>query len=104
MEKFIGKEIFFRFLEEKETSVMGIRLYFVGVKYIFGTKIKSFEYENESKNYCFVLEPAENGIPYTATQYFISKKDLEEFLRKEDAYKESFEKATCISINVAEEG
>lgn len=104
MEKFIGKELFFRFLKEEETSVMGVRLDFVGVKYIFGTKIKSFEYENESKNYCFVLEPVENGIPYTATQYFMSKKELEDFLRKEDSYKESFEKATCISINVAEEG
>lgn len=104
MEKFIGKELFFRFLKEEETSVMGVQLDFVGVKYIFGTKIKSFEYENESKNYCFVLEPVENGIPYTATQYFMSKKELEDFLRKEDSYKESFEKATCISINVAEEG
>lgn len=102
MEKFIGKEIFFRFLEENETIVMGVRLNFVGVKYIFGAKIKSFEYEKESKNYCFVLESAENGIPYTATQYFISKKKLEDFLRKEDSYKESFEKATCISINTAE--
>lgn len=103
MEKFIGKELFFRFLKEEETIVMGVRLDFVGVKYIFGTKIKSFEYEKESKNYCFVLEPTENGIPYTATQYFISKTELEDFLRKEDSYKESFEKATCISINAAEQ-
>ncbi len=103
IEKFIGEELVFRFLKEEETVVMGVKLNFVGVKYIFGTKIQSFEYNKDLKNYFFVLEPAENAIPYTATQYFVSKKTLEDFLNREDSYKKLFEKATCIPIIAAEE-
>lgn len=102
MKEYIGKELFFRFLKEEKKVVMGIQLDVVGIKYIYGTKIKSFEYEQESRKYCFVLEPTQNVMPYTATQYFISKNELEEFLKNESSYNELFEKSTYISVT--EEG
>lgn len=102
MKEYIGKELFFRFLKEEKKVVMGVQLEVVGIKYIYGTKIKSFDYEQESRKYCFVLEPIQNVIPYTATQYFLSKNELDKFLKNESSYNELFEKATCISVT--EEG
>ena len=98
MKKYMGKELFFRFLKEEKKIVMGVQLEVVGVEYIYGTKIKSFDYEKESRKYSFVLEPTQNGVPYTATQYFISKSELEKFLKDENSFNELFEKATIISV------
>ena len=97
MKEYIGKELFFRFLKEEKKVVMGIQLEVVGIKYIYGSKIKSFDYEQESRKYRLALEPTQNVIPYTATQYFISKNELEKFLKNENSYNELFEKATYIT-------
>ena len=98
MKEYIGKELFFRFLKEEKKVVMGVQLEVEGVKYIYGTKIKSFYYEDESRKYCLELEPTSNIVPYTATQYFITKNELDIFLKNENSYNELFEKATYIPV------
>ena len=67
-------------------------------EYIGKELFKSFYYEDESRKYCLELEPTSNIVPYTATQYFITKNELDIFLKNENSYNELFEKATYIPV------
>lgn len=92
-----GKEMYFRYLLEEKSDIMGVELSYVGIKYIFGAKICEFEYDENSKKFEIEIRKAkEQQDIYTATLYFESKEILEDFLVKEDEMKEQFVNAELL--------
>lgn len=92
----VGREMFFRFLKDEKSTIMGQELHYYGIKYIFGGKVKKFSYDENSEKFETELEPADDTEMYTSTQYFISEKDLNLFLDEEDRYRKTFIDAKLI--------
>lgn len=103
VESMEGKEMYFRYLLEEESNIMGVRLNYVGIKYIFGAKIKKFDYDKSTKRFEVELDKAdEQQDLFTSTRYFENKEELEKFLLKEDEMKEQFINAKLIPEIIAE--
>ena len=80
-----GKELLFRFVKEETVEILGVDLSVSAVKYIFGTKIKKFSFDEETRAFSIILDRASEDIdPYTATLYFANTEDLKSFLESED--------------------
>lgn len=103
VESMEGREMYFRYLMEENFDIMGVGLSYVGIKYIFGAKIKKFDYDEATKKFEIELDKAnEQQDLFTATLYFENKEKLEEFLLVEDEMKEQFFNAELISEVIAE--
>lgn len=97
VENMEGKEMYFRYLLDENFSIMGVNLSYVGIKYIFGARIKKFDYDETTKKFEIELDKANKQQDlYTATLYFENKEKLERFLLMEDKMKEQFVKAESI--------
>ena len=103
IESMEGREMYFRYLMEEDFNIMGVELSYVGIKYIFGGKIKKFDYDRTTKKFEIELDKANQQQElYTSTLYFDNKENLEEFLLTEDDTIEQFANATLIPKVMAE--
>lgn len=96
VDNMVEKEMYFRFLENEKTTLMGIELHYFGIKYIFGGKVKKFLFDESTKKFETEIEVADNTEMYTSTQYFVSEREMEIFLDEEDGYRELFVNADLI--------
>lgn len=92
----IGKEMYFRFLKNEEAIIMGTKLRYCGVKYVFGGKVSAFSYDTNTKAFNTEICVAEGQGMYTSTQYFLNEESLDMFLTEEDSSKQSFVEADLI--------
>ena len=93
----VGQNIFFRFLTRQSNFVMGVKLNYVGIKYIFNAKITTYEYKEKTKKYVVLLENGQKNSPmFTSTLYFQNESELNSFIPYEKEKTPEFEKAECI--------